>query len=167
MRTRNVVSYKKKWQDKVNYLSELLSFLESQYPEGIAVQKVADRLDCTAQYVSQIFTKDDAKLSTVTKIAACHGYDLHLYFPERTYIFGDKPAPHRLFPGAGMLSGLANYINDSNMTANSVSKLSGLSFEVVNSALTKGDIMMSNLYAITDALGISIHWQFIKKKKDA
>lgn len=162
MRTRNIDSYQKKWQDKVNYLSELLSFLESQHPEGIALKKVAEKLDCSAQHVSQLFIKDDTKLSTIVKIVACYGYELHLFFPEKNYLYGDKPAPHRLFPDAGLLSGLANYINDSNMTANSVSNMTGLSFDIVNGALTKGDIKISNLYAITDALGINIYWQYEK-----
>ena len=166
MNTRKGSSYRKRWQSSVNYMSELLAFLERQHPEGVAVQKVAQRLGCTSQHVSQLFIKDDAKLSTVCRIAECYGYELRLFFPVKTYIFGDKPAPHREFPKAGLMAGLANYINDSNMTAHSVSKMAGLSFEVVNLALNRGDIKLSNLYKITDALGISMYWQFDKKEED-
>lgn len=163
--TKTRSSYRKRWQSNVNYMGELLAFLERQHPDGIAVLQVAERIGCTGQYVSQLFIKDDAKLSTVARIVSCYGYELHIFFPVKTYIFGAAPPPHRAFPNAGLLAGLANYINDSNMTAHSVSRMSGLSFEVVNFALTRGDIKLSNLYTITDTLGISMHWQFVRKEE--
>lgn len=154
-------SYKKSWPRK--NLGALVNFLEEQHPEGINLYVVADKLGITEQAVSYIFVKDDMKLSRAQEIAAAYGYSIMLYFPEKTYPEGIIPPPMKYkFENAGQLSGLVKYISDCNYSIGFVSKMIGMNPQMILTAFKKGEIFISNLYSIVNALGINVIWKFYK-----
>lgn len=161
-------SYKKRWPGK--NLGELLNFLEDRHPDGISLKSLSAELGMTIGAISNIFIRDDLKLSKAEEIVRAYGYELHLFFPVRTYPVGfTPPQSDRSFENAGNIAGLAKYIYDSNWTINSVSKNMDIYPTVLTNAFTKGDILLSSLYKITDALGICFFWRFEKledKTKD-
>lgn len=154
--------YKKAWPRK--NLGEVVNFLERIHPEGLNLNTLARELNTTEQAVSYIFNKDDMKLSKAQFIAETYGYHISLFFPEKTYPGGlSAPPPKRIFRNAGELTGLAKYISDSNYSISFVSMRAGKTSQMLMNALTTGDIYISNLYVILEALGITVIWKFIKK----
>lgn len=152
-------SYKKSWPGKT--LGELLNFLNERHPEGIYIKEVAARLGTTCQNISWMFSKDDMKLSKAEEIANRYGYTLRLYFPLRTYMNGiTVPPARRVFPNAGNLSGLVQYIYDSNYSINFVALQMNCSPSLLARAFNTGDVLLSTMYRITDQLGINVIWSF-------
>lgn len=148
-------------------LGELLTFLEGQHPDGMAINDIAQKLGVTQQSVSGMFMKDDIKLSRAESIAEAYGYQLKLFFPKRENILGLTPPPSLLkekdFPNIGNLAGLYRYLLDSNITLNSISTRIGMSFGVIQRAFSKGDIFISTLYEIAKELKIEVYWTFENK----
>lgn len=154
--------YKKSWPRK--NLGELVNFLEKMHPEGLALKALSDKIGITQQGLSSLFSRDDTKLSRAEKIAKCYGYTLKLYFPIRTFpIEGiTVPPPKKIYRNAGNLSGLVRYINDSNYNIGYVANLIKAYPSLLNHAFESGDIQISKLYQILDALNICAIWKFEK-----
>lgn len=151
--------YKKKWPRK--NLGHMLNFLEEQYPQGISIYTMSKKFKMTPQAVSNMFVHDDMKLSKAEWIARQFGYELRLFFPKKTYSFEYEPKePKRTFPNAGNLAGLVQYIYDSNVSPSHVAERINLYSGALNRAFERGDILLSVLNAITDALGIFTFWEF-------
>jgi len=152
---------RKKWPRKV--LGELANFIEQFYPEGISLTDVARDLDTTPQAISNMFRRDDMKLSRAEEIAAKYGYELKLYYPVRKYEDGyQPPPPRRSYPNAGNLSGLLKYMQDSDYSMNFVAERSHLSTGVLTKAFEKGDILLSTLYNILDNINLYVTWKYEK-----
>lgn len=159
MKTRP--TYKKKWPSK--NLGELVNFLYDRHPEGIRIKELAERLDTTPQNISWMFTRDDMKLSKAEAIAGAYGYALHLYFPLKEVLgMTASSAQRRSFPNAGNLSGMVQYIYDSNYSINFVSIQMGKSPELLTRAFNSGDMQISTMYRVIDTLGIYVIWEFQK-----
>ena len=151
----------KKWP--ANNLGELITFLDRFYPDGIPLCGVADRLNTTEQAVSNMFRRDDMKLSKAEEIASAYGYTLRLFFKERTYIDGYVPRkPRWEYPDAGNLAGLVKYIQDSEYSIAFVAEKSRMSPLSIRKAFLRGDMMISRIIGIVDNLGIFVSWQFEK-----
>ena len=158
-------AYRKRWPAK--NLGELLNFLEDLHPDGLSLKELSEELGITVQAISNIFIRDDLKLSKAEDIVRSYGYELRLFFPVKTYPVGiEPPQNERSFENAGNIAGLAKYIYDSNWTINSVSRSMDIYPTVLTNAFTKGDILLSSLYKITDSLGICFFWKFIKTNAD-
>lgn len=156
---------KKRWPRKT--LGELLNFMEQFYPEGISLAKLSGDLKVSPQAVSNMFRRDDMRLSKACEIVSSYGYELHLYFPIKRLESGYTPVPpSRQFPNAGNLSGLVKYIQDSEYPISFVAEQANIAASTVARAFDYGDIQLSTLYRIVDALSIYVNWQFIKKGKD-
>lgn len=153
--------YRKRWPRK--NLGELLNFLEGLHPQGLSLNELSGELGLTVGALSNLFMRDDLKLSRAEYIVSAYGYRLRLFFPVKTYPEGITPPVYtRKFDKAGNITGLAKYIYDSNWTINSVSKEIGIWPSILTNAFNKGDILLSNLYRITDALGIYFIWEYDK-----
>ena len=153
---------RKKWPRKV--LGELANFLEQFYPNGLSLTGVAKDLGTTPQAISNMFRRDDMKLSKAEEIANIYGYQLKLYYPVR--IFNDgytPPSPVKLYPNAGNLTGLVKYIQDSEWSVTFVAEQNGLSTSTLTTAFTRGDIQLSTLYQVLDCLGMWVSWKFLEK----
>ena len=158
---RKNISKKKKWPRQ--NLGELVSFLEMQYPEGLTIEAIAQRLGVTPQGVSNLFRKDDMKLSRAEEIAKIYGYKLVIYYPVRVYNDGYVPCtPIHSYPNAKNLSGLVKYIQDSEYYVSFVAEKSGMNPITLLNAFKKGDIQLSRLNAVLDTLGIWAKWTFVK-----
>lgn len=151
-------SYIKKWPAK--HLSELVAFLEKQHDDNLSIKDVANRTGMTIQYISFLFRKDDMKLSRAENIAKAYGYTLKLYFPQREWKY--EGPNRREFPNAKNLSGLVQYMNDSNKTVNSLSQELRISNGVLTKAFNNGDIFISMLYTVVEMLNIEFIWSFEK-----
>lgn len=156
-------TYVKKWPRK--NLGEMLNFLETMHPEGLRLDVLAKKMECTVNNVSAVFLKDDMKLSKAEAIARLYGYELKLLFPVREFNPGEKvPEPKKKYENAGNLSGLARYISDNEYRLTMVSFASKCNEQVISRALTNGDILISTLYKIIEGLDISVIWRFEKIK---
>ena len=154
--------YVKSWPRK--NLGELLNFLEQMHPEGISLKALSGRLGMTPGAISNLFMRDDMKLSKAETIVRAYGYELKLYFPAKVYAEGIEPPKHGLtFDNAGNLKGLAQYIYDSNWTINFVAHSMGMYATMLSNSIKRGDIFLSKLYNVTDALGICFEWRYEKK----
>ena len=161
METQGNKTRKKKWPGK--NLGELINFLEEQYPDGIPIKDVAERLGVTQSSISQMFRLDDTRLSKAEWIAGRYGYRIDLFFPKRKYEDGYVPAKPRMsYPDAGNLLGLVNYIQDSEYTITFVAEKTGVTRGVFTKAFQSGDISISLLYQILDILGLCVIWKFTK-----
>lgn len=153
---------KKRWPRK--NLGELLNFLEERHPDGLSLQALAEKMKMERGGVSNMFRKDDARLSKAEEIARLYGYELKLFFPVRRYDDGYVPQKPKLrFDNAGNLSGLVKYIQDSEYSLPFVAERIGISPNVLHRAFRKGDIKISTLNAIIDEFGLCAIWKFIKK----
>lgn len=153
--------YTKKWPRK--NLGELVNFLELQHPEGLSLRSLADDLDVTAQTVSRTFIRDDMKLSRAEEIAKAYGYELKLFYTEKEFLFEPiNPVKRKNFPNAGNLAGLIKYIYDCNYSVAYVCTLANMNYNILMAALTNGDIFVSRLYEIVNALKIEVLWIFDK-----
>ena len=156
-------AYTKKWPAK--HLGEMIHFLESQHKDGLNIMNIAEKTGLTPQYVSALFHKDDMKLSRAEKFANDYGYTLKLYFPQKEFKFGPiliSQTKRKEYPNAGNLSGLAKYLADSNITIHRFCKENNMSNSILSTAFKNGDIFVSTLYIIVEALGIDFVWSFEK-----
>lgn len=152
---------RKKWPRKV--LGELANFLEQFYPDGLSLTGVAEDLDTTPQAISNMFRRDNMKLSKAEEIATTYGYKLKLFYPVRIFNDGyQPPAPVKTYPNANNLTGLVKYIQDSEWSVTFVAEYCNISTSTLTTAFTKGDIQLSTLYEILDRLGLYVNWKFIK-----
>lgn len=152
-------AYAKRWPGK--NLGELLNFLDRMHPEGLTLEALGRQMGMTPGAVSNLFMRDDMKLSKAEAIVRSYGYELKLFFPVRTFAEGIEPPKHgKTFDGAGNLKGLAQYIYDSNWTINYVATEMGMYNKMLTSAIKRGDIFLSKLYAVTNALGIYFIWKY-------
>lgn len=158
---RNIVVKKKKWPRK--NLGELIAFLEERNPGGVALENVAQLLGTTPQAISNIFRRDDIKLSKAEQIARAYGYELRLFYPVRTFNDGYVPTkPVYSYPNAGNLSGLIKYIHDSEYCFTFIAERMGMHPTTISKVFKTGDINISKLNMLLDALNIYVHWNFIK-----
>lgn len=158
-----VIARKKKWPRQ--NLAELANFLEGFYPEGIALEDVARRLHTSPQSISNMFRRDDMKLSKAEQIAAAYGHTLKLYYPVRTYEDGYIPIkPTHTYPTAGNLTGLVKYILDSEYYFVFVAEKRDIHPTTLSKAFKKGDILISRLNQLLDTLGIYTEWKFEKNE---
>lgn len=159
-------AHRKRWPGK--NLGEVLGFLESIFPEGVSGRTLAEDLGVTPQSVSGLFSKDDMWLSKAEEIARIYGHELRIFFPLRKqYEWFTPPPPRQEFPNAGNLSGLVQYINDSGWTVSHAANVIGRTPTSLFRALNKGDIRISYLNDILDALGICAIWKFVPENKGA
>lgn len=154
--------YTKRWPRK--NLGEFLNFLDRIYPEGYSLQDLSEATGMTQQNLSQMFTRDDAKLSKIEYLAGKYGYVLTLYYPQKTRLLESLHTRKECtYVNAGNLAGLQKYIQDSNITINHMSDRVGRNFCVIANAFKKGDIKLSALYEILKNLNINVIWNFEKK----
>ncbi|MBR1434029.1 MAG: hypothetical protein IJ584_02830 [Bacteroidales bacterium] len=154
-------TYKKNWPMK--NLGELLNFLDRMHPDGLSLNALSRKMGITPGAVSNLFMRDDMKLSKAESIVRSYGYELKLFFPVRTYAEGITPPNYaKDFDSAGNLKGLAKYIYDSNWSINYVATLMHMYPKMLSSAIKKGDILLSKLNMVTDALGICYFWRYVK-----
>lgn len=159
-----VITRQKKWPAK--NLGAIISFLDQLYPSGIPIEDVAKRMNITAQAISNMFRRDDMKLSKAEEIYESFGYRLKLFYPERNYSDGYVPLPPRFeYPQAGNLSGLVKYIQDSEYSVTFVAEQTGVTTVSIRKAFQTGDIIISRLYHIVETLGISVFWEYEKIDK--
>lgn len=155
---------RKKWPRKT--LGELVNFIEQFYPDGLSLTGIAADLDVTPQAVSNMFRRDDMKLSRAEEIIRSYGYELKLYYPVRVFNDGYIPMPPtRLYPNAGNLTGLVKYIQDSEYSMAFVAERNNISTSTLTMAFTKGDILLSTLYEVIDSLGLWMKWEYEKIDK--
>lgn len=153
---------KKKWPKK--NLGELISFIEQFHPGGVSLEVLAGELETTPQGVSNMFRRDDMKLSRAEEIVRLYGYELKIYYPVREFVDGYiPPEPKKHYPKAGNLSGLVKYIQDSEWSFSFVAEQSKLSPSTLTKAFTKGDILLSTLNNVVDSLGIVTVWRYEKQ----
>lgn len=158
--TARRASYKKHWPRKT--LGEVINFLEERHPEGLKIDDISRNIGLTPQGVTNMFMRDDMRLSKAEKIIEAYGYKLRLYFPVRRDKGLNETTIKRDFPKAGNLGGLVRYIKDSGYSIKFVSELSHNYPSVITRAFDTGDIMLSTLQDITDTLGITTVWKFEK-----
>ena len=153
--------YKKCWPRK--NLGEVVLFLESIHPEGLSINVIGKEIGMTPGAVSNMFMKDNMRLSKAEEIARKYGYTLTLLFPTKTYPEGIEAPKHgRTFERAGNLAGLAMYIYDSRKTVNSVANEMGIWPTMLVNAMKTGDIFLDKLYKVTDHLRIGVQWIYEK-----
>lgn len=147
------------------HLDFLLEFLRTQYPEGIRVCAVSDRVGVSAPTISVLLHKDEANLSTVEKIFEAYGYTLVLDFrkdtPAGTYRPSEMPAE------AGKLAGLVSILRQLRQTVHSVSLDAGVDDSVVKRLFTQGDVKVSTLQRILEAYGIKMTCRWIPRHSAA
>ena len=157
-------TYKKHWPKK--NLGELVNFLEARYGGAISLNELAGDLGNTVGSWSNLFNRDDMKLTKAEAIARHYGYSLTLMFPERIFESGYHP-PVRVRPctTAGNLTGMYLWIRDSGMTLKQVADRMGITPNVITKAFKTGDILISTLYLFTDTFGITVLWEFNKEEQ--
>lgn len=153
--------YKKKWPRKI--LGELANFLEGFCPDGGSLQDLSEKISCSEAWISGVFCKDDMKLSKAEDIVRRLGYELNLFFPQAEFGPGQNPPkPRYVFANAGNLAGLIKYINDNEYKLSMVAWWTHVNEPVIRNAFAKGDILLSTLYAMVEAMGIDMIWDFQK-----
>ena len=153
--------YTKHWPRQ--NLGEFLNFLDRIYPEGYSLQDLSEVTGMTVANLSQMFIRDDAKLSKMEYLASRFGYTLTLFYPQKTRFLSDFHSGNaREYPNAGNLAGLAKYIQDSNISINHMSVRVGRAFCLISNAFKKGDIKLSALYEILKNLNINVIWNYEK-----
>ena len=156
---------KKTWPRK--NLGEIVNFLEKIHPEGLSLATLSQEMGITKQEISRKFVKDDMKLSKAEEIARVYGCALNLYFTERERLCDIyKPVKKMDFPNAGNLSGLIKFIYDSNYSVSYACRLADMNYNILLKALKCGDIQISYLYKLSNALGIEILWLFERQKDE-
>ena len=153
---------KKHWPRK--NLGNLVNFLEERYPEGLSLTTLSEEFGVTKGSISNMFNKDDIKLSKAEAIARHYGYELKLFFPTKRYPEDYMP-PVRIkeeYPNAGNLQGMYNYIRDSGMRLIDAARRCDLTKKILADALCKGDIQISVLNKFLDGFEICVIWKFIK-----
>lgn len=159
-------AHKKHWPRK--NLGPLVDFLEERYPEGISLAKLSQEFGVTKGSISNMFIKDDIKLSKAEWIALHYGYELKLFFPLKRYPEDYMP-PVRIkeeFPDAGNLTGMYNYIRDSGLRLIDAARKCELTKKVLADALTRGDMQVSVLNKFLDGFEICVIWKFVKVKTE-
>ena len=151
---------KNKWPRK--NLGELVNFLEERHPEGLSLSAVAGVLGVKEGAVSNMFSHDDMHLRRVESIAQAYGYTLHLFFPVRELGDYEPSKPRVIYDDAGNLAGLVKYIQDSEYSLPFIAEQMKISSNTLRHAFRTGDIMMSTLNQMLDALGICMIWKFEK-----
>lgn len=154
---------KKHWPRK--NLGDLVNFLEERHPDGLSLAALSQEFGVTKGSISNMFNKDDIKLSKAESIARHYGYRLTLFFPLKRYPEDYMP-PVRIkeeFPNAGNLTGMYIYIRDSGMRLIDAARRCDLTKKVLADALTKGDIQISVLNKFLDGFGICVIWKFDKE----
>jgi lambda repressor-like predicted transcriptional regulator len=155
-------NYRKQWPRK--NLGAFIDFLEERYPDGLSLQKLSEDIGVTVGALSNMFNRDNVKLSRIEEIADKYGYTLKLYFPSRNFADGEKPEPFiKEYHNTGNLYGMYKYIRDSGYSIEFVSEQMDVSNSVVKHALEKGDMQISMLNRFLEACGICCIWKFEKK----
>lgn len=155
-------THKKHWPRK--NLGDLVNFLEERYPDGLSLAILSEELGVTKGSISNMFIKDDIKLSKAEAIARHYGYELKLFFPMKRYPEDYMP-PVRIkeeYPNAGNLRGMYNYIRDSGMRLIDAARRCELTKKILADALSKGDIQISVLNKFLDGFEICVIWKFVK-----
>lgn len=151
--------YTKHWPRK--NLGEFLNFLDRIYPKGYSLQDLSNVTGMSKQNLSQMFIRDDAKLSKMEALAESFGYSLTLYYPQKTRFLGStNEGSQKHYPNAGNLAGLVKYIQDSNISLNHMSVRVGRSYCLIANAFKNGDIKLSALYEILKNLNINVIWNY-------
>lgn len=141
---------------------EVQAFLEARHP-GFTLESAAKDLKVTPQALSQMLQRG-MLLSSAEHIAHVYGYVLELDWPVKTYPNGYIPSqPKHEVKAKGNLRGLARYLRDAHLSANCVAKAAGVSPATLYHALATGNIRLSVLKRISDALGITPKWNWIEK----
>ena len=154
-----MTSKRKRWPRAT--LGPFVDFLESMHPEGINEDAVGSLIGMSAQSISSMFMKDNARLSRVENIVRCYGMELRLiYIPEKPYLEGNNNLYN--FPNAGNLYGIVEHCNRTNRTLNAIASEVGCKRDTIKHALDKGDIMLDILERITFAVGLRVKWTFLK-----
>ena len=158
-------NYRKQWPAK--NLGPLINFLEQRYPEGLSLMRLSQDLGVTVGALSNMFNRDNIKLSKAEEIARCYGYKLTLFFPVRTFYGDDKPKPFiREFENTGNLYGMYKYIRDSGYSIEFIAEKMDVSHGVIKHALEKGDIQITMLNRFLNTCGICCIWKFEKETKN-
>ena len=154
--------YKNQWPRR--NLSEIIRFLESVNPQKMTLKIISEKIGTTEQNLSNIFIKDDMKLSRAMKIAEVYGYELTLLFPKWKD-YGIPPLHKKNeYPNAGQLKGLIEYTYNANCTIHKIAKMTGIDDNCIRQAFQTGDIRLSFLYRIMAELNIDAKWNFTKKE---
>lgn len=157
-------AHNKKWPAK--NLGEVMGFLENIFPDGVSGKTLAADLGQTPQSISGLFCKDDMHLSKAEEIARIYGYELKIFYPIRKqYDWFTPPPPKNTFPNAGNLEGLVQYVNDAGWSIRFASQRMNKDPNIVWRAFNNGDIKISTLKQMLDALGICAIWKFIPKQE--
>lgn len=151
--------YNKKWPKK--NLGELVSLIENEYPEGINLAMLSERVGIAKQYLSYMFKNDKMSLAIAERITNRLGYELKLYFPELRDT-PKHPEVMKEYPNAGNLSGLVNLLSQKNISIHYMSSRINKSDSVLKRAFETGDIQLTTLYTIADNLNIDFIWDFVK-----
>ncbi len=156
MKTRSV-----KWPRK--HLGPLISFIEEQQgTDRLDMQELATRLNVGYRNVSHMLMKDDIQLKKAEEIVRLYGKELHLYYPMKEYPPDyPRPKPHYNTEGMGNLTGLIQYINDTNKTIFTICRdIPSMNEGVMYRAIKNKNIFLSELQKILDHLGIDVIWRF-------
>ena len=65
-----------------------------------------------------------------------------------------------VYPDAGNLTGLVEYVRQKNQTINRFSQEVGMNYRIIERAFKKGDIKISTLKYIERRLGIKVTWDW-------
>lgn len=149
--------YNKKWPKK--NLSELVSLLENEYPEGVKLDNLSKRVGMTKQYLSYMFKNDKMSLAIAERITNKLGYELKLYFPE-LHDIPKHPEVMKEYPNAKNLSGLVNLLSQKNISIHYMSTRINKADSVLKRAFETGNIRLDILYTIADNLNIDFVWDF-------
>lgn len=156
-------SYKKIWPN--DNLKEVVTFLTERHCGNPSLASVADRLGMNAKGVSRMLCKDDMKLSKAEEIARKYGYRLILHFPPCLYPTGEeRPVRDCPYTCAGNLSGLVRYVFQRCLNIETAVSVTGCSRGILIRAFQKGDIMIGTMLRITEALNITVFWEWIPEE---
>lgn len=143
-------------------LSEIIRFLENVTEGKMTLKSLSEKMGTTEQNISNMFLRDDMRLSRAMKIAKLYGYRLTILFPKWKD-YGIPPLTKKQeYPNAGQLQGLIDYTYNANWTKHKLSQFTKLSYDCINQAFATGDIKLSYLYRIMAELNIDAKWVFEK-----
>lgn len=146
-------------------INEVISFIEERNGGHFSEIEVARVLNVTPQAISQMKVKDNMRLSKAEHIAECYGYRLVLAWPNWSEKSGIEPLERKkVHDGAGNLSGLEQYILDSNRTIGSAAQMANIGRGILYRAFSTGDIMLRDLTVLSESLGIEAKWEWIKEE---